>query len=180
MHRLIVVLLLSLWSVVGVCASLEDLLGDYRNDPLFGKASSEHTVHIEILKGLLRPKEIDVRSDITVRFVVSNKTDEIHFLAFAEFPDTLIRDEVFKAHMDEAVWEASLPPIIDGEHTHAHIGLGEPRSLVKDIAEIPTVVVRPDEFKEVLIQFEPDTQLTIFSALPRHESERYKAVLKVK
>jgi len=177
MHRLIV-LLLAL-SATAHALKPEDVLGEYWKDPLFGAAAAKETVQVEILHKLLWPKEISVTRGHNIRFVVTNKTPMLHVLAFSEDPETLLVDDDFQVYLQEDLFHASMEPITHGQHTHAGTAVDDPKPIVLTMDRNPSVLVRPEEFKEVIIQFESQTSVTLFCVVSGHEDERHQSVIKV-
>lgn len=157
----------------------EDVLGEYWKDPLFGEAAAQHTIEIEILHRKLWPEAMRVPTDKNVRFVVMNKTEELHMLAIASDPERLLEQEKFALRVQEDVLHASMEPIQDGQHTHAGTDVNNPEKLVKSLAQNPTVIVRPGEFKELLVQFEAPAVLNVFCVLNDHRNEGFTSRLRV-
>lgn len=157
----------------------EDVLGEYWKDPLFGSAAAGHTVQVEVLYKLLWPKEAIVPAYTNVRFVVTNKSDQLHLLAFAENPEDLLADEIFAVSMAEDVYHANMEPIVDGQHSHAGSSVDDPKPIVMTLDRKPSVVVRPHEFKEVILQFEPGQELYLFCTLDDHLHDGYISVIRV-
>jgi len=155
----------------------EDVLGEYWNDPLFGAAAAQFTVDVEILHRKLWPEEIAVPQFKNVRFVVTNKSEELHLLAFSSHPGKLMADEKFMSFVKDDVHHALMKPVVDGNHTHAGGDVDNPQPLVKKMSQNPTVIVRPNEFKEVLISFDEPGSLELFCVLEDHADQGYRSLI---
>ena len=157
----------------------EDVLGEYWKDPLFGAAAAQYTVGVEILHQKLWPEQIDVPQLKNIRFVVTNKSESLHMLAFSSDPEELMSDEKFLSFVKDDVHHALMKPVVDGNHTHAGEDVDNPQPLVKSISQNPTVIVRPNEFKEVLISFDEPGDFELFCVLDEHAGLGYRSIISV-
>ena len=164
---------------ISIALEPEQVLGEYWKDPLFGEAAAGLTVQVEILNNKLWPETISVPTGVNIRFVVTNKTEEIHLLAMTNDVDTLVSEASFKQFLRDEVYHTKLKPVVDGQHQHASTNVDDARSMVKTLGERPTVIVRPGEFKEVLVRFSDANKLLLFCALDDHLEEGYASTLMI-
>lgn len=157
----------------------EDVLGEYWKDPLFGAAAAKETVQVEILHKLLWPIKTSVTQGENIRFVVTNKSPSLHVLAFSTEPEALVADDGFQQYLKEDLYHAAMEPIVDGQHTHAGTAVDNPKPIVLTMERNPSVLVRPDEFKEVIIQFDAPKDVILFCTIAGHEDEGHRSIIHV-
>lgn len=168
-----------LYGLTSFALEPEQVLGEYWKDPLFGEAAAEQTIEIEVLNQRLWPEQVRVPVGKKLRFVATNKSDELHLLAFAAEPAKLMQDSGFQTFLNDEVYHARLTPVVNGQHQHASTNVDDAKSMLKTLSERPTIIVRPNEFKEVLIRFQEAQTLIIFCALDEHRHEGYLSTLHV-
>jgi uncharacterized cupredoxin-like copper-binding protein len=157
----------------------EDVLGEYWKDPLFGAAAAKETVQVEILHKLLWPIKTSVTQGENIRFVVTNKSPSLHVLAFSTEPEALVADDDFQQYLKEDLYHAAMEPVVDGQHTHAGTAVDNPKPIVLTMERNPSVLVRPDEFKEVIIQFDAPKDVILFCTIAGHEDEGHRSIIQV-
>lgn len=168
----------SLFSHAGITA--EDVLGEYWKDPLFGEAAESQTIHIEILQGRIWPEQISVPIDQTVRFVLINKSEETHLFAFTNNLAVLRAEPEFKRFIDDELYHAETAakaPI----HAHSHSGtsVDDAQAIVKLLEQRPTVLVKPEDKKEILIRFTKSELIELHCVIPAHYEKNLKGIIKV-
>ncbi len=169
---------------MGVCSSVkalspEDVLGNYWEDPLFGKAASDRSVHLEILHKRIWPQSLEVRSENTVRFVIENKSDELHIIAFTDDVETLIADERFIAFTRDEIFHANKKHGPSNSHSHTGANADGGVDIVKTIDQRPTVTVAAHDRKEILIRFDEEEDIIAFCAIDAHHEEGYQTFIRV-
>lgn len=157
----------------------EDVLGEYWKDPLFGSAAAKQTVQVEILYKLIWPSQVSVNANQNIRFVVTNKSDSLHMLAFSREPEQVISDQDFKAAVADEVFHAKAEKTPDAHHSHIVSSVDKPRPIVLTMDRQPRVLVKPGEFKEVIIEFEADDRVFLFCVLDDHMDEGYISEIQV-
>jgi len=177
--RFLVPILGLLLAKTSIALEPEQVLGEYWKDPLFGEAAAGLTVQVEVLNNKLWPETISVPTGVNIRFVVTNKTEEIHLLAMTADLESLTSDASFKKFLNDEVYHTKLKPVVSGQHQHASTNVDDARSMVKTLDERPTVIVRPREFKEVLVRFSEPNELLLFCALDDHLEAGYSSVLTI-
>lgn len=161
-----------MYSTSSVAITPEQVLGEYWKDPLFGEASSDKSVSIEILQGTLWPKTIIAQKDQTLRILFINKTEELHFIAISEDIESLVKDEEFKLFVKEEIYHAELNPITNGQHTHASTELDDAKSIVVTLDDRPTVLIPRHDKKEILIRLNKAVAINLQCILDGHDSEK--------
>lgn len=151
----------------------EQVLGEYWNDPLFGQAAAEHTVELEVLHRRIWPMEVTVPSEKNIRFIVKNKTEEMHLLAFTKQPERLIADEHFKMFVNDELHHARQSSAAHHHDHHSDGAADKTQDIVKTLDQNPTVLVRNNEEKEILISFSDVGELYVFCVLDEHQKKGY-------
>lgn len=157
----------------------EQILGEYWNDPLFGLAATDKTINIEILSSRIWPESISVRPDAKVRIVVHNKTDDFHLIAFSEDLESLQESSDFQAFIKDELFHAKQKKQQGRNHSHSGTGVGDAQSIVKTIPQNPTVFVRPDEKKEVLVRFTEVGLVSFACVLDGHEENLEIGIIRI-
>jgi hypothetical protein len=160
-HTFLLCAMFSQSSLAGVTA--EEILGEYWKDPLFGEAASDTTISIELLPGMVWPNKVDVPLSKNVRFVFTNKSAESHLVAFSVDIKKQLKEQV----------------IAGPRHSHSGSATGDAEALVKTLDQWPTVFVKPDDKKEILIRFDILTQIPFICVLKAHEDKAYKGVIDI-
>lgn len=160
-----VFIFLGLMSLVAPASALtaEDVLGDYKSDPLFGVAAAEREVVLELLHRLIWPKESEVRHGERIRIKLINKSKRAHAVVFSTEPSSIIKDKDFQAFVKDDLMHASLEPIRDGQHTHADLGFSAPKAMVKKISDHPVLTVRAGEFREMIVEVDVNEAIIVVS-----------------
>lgn len=178
-HKLFSLIILLVMCAQAHALKPEDVLGDYWNDPLFGSAAAKQTVQVEILYKLLWPKTQRVAANANIRFVVTNKSDDLHVLAFAKEPEAVIADHEFGHAIADEVYHAQAEKTPDAHHSHIVSSVDKPLPIVLTMDRNPRVLVKPWEFKEVIIQFEAHETVYLFCVLDNHLHEGYISEIQV-
>ena len=64
----------------------------------------------------------------------------------------------------------------EGHHTHAETELSNPGSLVKTDVSEPTIIVKPDEFREIIVRFTIPQPVILFSVQPTEYFESHQVL----
>ncbi|MFT5716658.1 MAG: hypothetical protein ACJAWS_001412 [Oleiphilaceae bacterium] len=157
----------------------EEILGEYWKDPLFGEAASEATIFIELLPGMIWPNNVNVPLSKNVRFVFTNKSTESHLVAFSVDIKKQLKDERFQAFIKDELYHSQQQVIGGTGHSHSGSAVGDAQALVKTLDQWPTVFVKPDEKKEILIRFDELTQVPFICVLDTHEDNEYRGIIDI-
>jgi|GEM_PF-1514265 len=170
----------SMFSLSGFAGfTAEEILGEYWKDPLFGEAASEATVSIELLPGMIWPNNVTVPLAKNVRFVFINKSEESHLIAFSEDIKKQLADDRFQKFIKDELYHSQQQVIGGTGHSHSGQAVGDAEALVKKLDQWPTVFVKPDEIKEILIRFDIPMQLPFICVLETHEEKEYKGIIDI-
>ncbi|MFT7186180.1 MAG: hypothetical protein ACI84K_001573 [Pseudohongiellaceae bacterium] len=176
-HTFLLCAMFSQSSLAGVTA--EEILGEYWKDPLFGEAASDTTISIELLPGMVWPNKVDVPLSKNVRFVFTNKSAESHLVAFSVDIKKQLKDERFQKFIKDELYHSQQQVIAGPRHSHSGSATGDAEALVKTLDQWPTVFVKPDDKKEILIRFDILTQIPFICVLKAHEDKAYKGVIDI-
>jgi hypothetical protein len=169
--------LFSLSSFAGFTA--EEILGEYWKDPLFGEAASQATISIELLPGMVWPDKITVPLSKNIRFVFTNKSEESHLIAFSVDIQKQLEDERFQLFIKDELYHSQQQVIGGTGHSHSGQAVGDAEALVKTLDQWPTVFIKPEDKKEILIRFDEVMQLPFICVLETHEEKDYKGVIEI-
>jgi len=157
----------------------EEILGEYWKDPLFGEAASEATISIELFQDMIWPNKVIVPLSKNVRFVFTNKSQESHLVAFSTDIQKQLVDERFQKFIKDELYHSQQQVIGGTGHSHSGSAVGDAEALVKTLDQWPTVFVKPDDKKEILIRFDELMQIPFICVLDTHEEKEYKGVIDV-
>jgi len=157
----------------------EEILGEYWKDPLFGEAASEATISIELFQDMIWPNKVTVPLSKNVRFVFTNKSQESHLVAFSTDIQKQLVDERFQKFIKDELYHSQQQVIGGTGHSHSGSAVGDAEALVKTLDQWPTVFVKPDDKKEILIRFDELMQIPFICVLDTHEEKEYKGVIDV-
>lgn len=158
----------------------ESVLGDYWNDPLFGVAAESRTIQVEILSDRLWPGFIAVPESETIRFIFLNRSKKPHLFAFSSDIRALRQDEAFQKFVADELYHASQVAKRDPRsHTHSSSSVDEAESIVKLLAQRPTVFVQPNETKEILIRFIETGTVALSCVLDAHNETLIRGSVEV-
>lgn len=158
----------------------ESVLGEYWKDPLFGEAAESHTVQIEILHEKIWPNIISVKHSETIRFVFINKSKESHLFAFSEDIDQLIAEEIFQGFIQDELFHADQESNADPRsHTHTSSSVDDAQAIVKLLSQRPTVFVKPNDKKEILIRFNEKSTIELRCVIGAHQDKIIKGTIEV-
>jgi len=157
----------------------EEILGEYWKDPLFGEAAANTTISLELLPGMIWPNKVTVPLSKNVRFVFVNKSEESHLIAFSTDIKKQLEDERFQKFIKDELYHSQQQVIGGTGHSHSGSAVGDAEALVKTLEQWPTVFVKPDDKKEILIRFDELTTVPFICVLDTHEEEEYKGVLEI-
>lgn len=158
----------------------EAVLGEYWKDPLFGEAAESHTVNIEVLNGKIWPNTISVKHSETVRFVFLNRSKESHLFAFAKDVDVLINDETFQRFIQDEMYHSKQESKSDPRaHSHSSSSVDDAEAIVKLLAQRPTVFVKPNDIKEILIRFSEPATVELRCVIGAHKDKPMKGIIEV-
>lgn len=147
----------------------ERVLGEYWKDPLFGVAAESQTIHVEVLSDRLWPGFIQVPASETIRFVFLNRSTKQHLFAFAKDIHALRKDEAFQQFITDELFHASQEGSRDPRtHSHASSSVDDAEAIVKLLDQRPTVFVKPNETKEILVRFEQSGQVALSCVIDAH------------
>lgn len=173
-------LLSSMFSLSGFAGfTAEEVLGEYWKDPLFGEAASDATISIELLSGMIWPNKVTVPLSKNVRFVFINKSEESHLIAFSADIKKQLEDERFQRFIKDELYHSQQQVIGGTGHSHSGSAVGDAEALVKTLDQWPTVFVKPDEKKEILIRFDTLIPLPFICVLETHEEKDYKGIIDI-
>lgn len=181
MSKLLLILFFLLYSISSLAGiTAEDVLGEYWKDPLFGEAAESQTIHVEILQGRIWPEQISVPVDQTVRFVLINKSEEIHLFAFTNNVASLKTQSEFKRFIDDELYHAETEARAAGHaHSHSATSVDDAQAIVKLLEQRPTVLVKPEDKKEILIRFTKNEIIELHCVIPAHYEHNLKGIIKV-
>lgn len=157
----------------------EDILGKYWLDPLFGVASAQHTVRVEVLYRLLFPETIDIDADSTTRFVFENKTEEVHVFLFSEEVDATLEDEEFQLFVEDEVRHATMDVSSSDGHVHSNSNTDDAKSIVGSLSDRPTMTIQPGDKREIIIRFDTPTTVHLRCVLEGHEELEHESVINI-
>ena len=158
----------------------EDVLGEYWKDPLFGEAAESLTIYVEILSGRIWPEKIQVPQGKTVRFVFLNKTKESHLFAFTNDIDTLLAEESFQNFIQDEIFHSKQEARSDPRsHSHTSGSVDEAEAIVKRLDQRPTVFVKPNDIKEILVRFKAQELVELRCVINAHKESILKGVVEV-
>lgn len=158
----------------------EDVLGEYWKDPLFGEAAESLTIQIEILSGKIWPEKIKVPQDKTVRFVFSNKSNESHLFAFTNDIEALLAKESFQKFIQDEIFHSKQESQSDPRsHSHSSSGVGDAEAIVKRLDQRPTVFIKPNDIKEILVRFYTPETLELRCVIDTHSEKLIKGSVEV-
>jgi len=157
----------------------EEILGEYWKDPLFGEAASDATISIELLPGMVWPSKVTVPLSKNVRFVFINKSEESHLIAFSSDINKQLEDERFQIFIKDELYHSQQQVIGGTGHSHSGSAVGDAEALVKTLDQWPTVFIKPDDKKEILIRFDELTQIPFICVLDTHEEKDYKGIIEI-
>lgn len=157
----------------------EEILGEYWKDPLFGEAASEATISIELLPGMVWPDMIKVPLAKNIRFVLTNKSSIPHLIAFSANITKQLEDERFQKFIQDELYHSQQQVIGGGGHSHSGSTVGDAEALVKTVDQWPTVFVKPDDKKEILIRFDALSQIPFMCVLDDHEGKEYRGLITI-
>lgn len=176
---LISLLFLTAWQVnAGLTA--EDVLGEYWTDPLFGEAAESVTVNVEILSGRMWPETIKVPQAETVRFVFFNKTNASHLFVFTKDIDALLAQENFQKFIEDEIFHSKQEARADPRsHSHSSSSVDDAAAIVKKIDQRPTVFVKPNDIKEILVRFDLPEIIELRCVIDEHKEKLIKGRIEV-
>jgi len=154
----------------------EDILGEYWNDPLFGVASAQKTVHVEALYRLLFPELITLESGATTRFVFENKTDQVHVFLFSESVDGALEED-FRLFVEDEVRHATMEVSSNDGHVHSHSNTDDAKSIVGTLADKPTMTIQPGDTREIILRFDQPGRVHLRCVLEGHEDLEHESVI---
>ena len=159
----------------------EEILGEYWKDPLFGVASANQRVQVEVLYGMLFPQTINVPANQRVRFVFQNKSEDIHVFLFEQHGDNALSDDAFKAFVADEVHHASMALSSNDGHVHAHNGANADgtKSIVGRLSDRPTMTLQAHDEREMILMFDAPGMVSLRCILEGHEDLGHESVLKV-
>jgi uncharacterized cupredoxin-like copper-binding protein len=181
MFKMLIVMALSLLSInsqAGITA--EQILGEYWKDPLFGAAATEQTVLVDVSTGQVWPSEITVPVSKNIRFVFSNKSSESHLFAFTQDVDVLLKNEEFIKFVKDELYHSQQTVNTSSGHSHSGTSVNDAEAIVKKLSQRPTVFIKPDDLKEILIRFDEPIKLNFTCVLDPHEDKPYTGIINVR
>lgn len=158
----------------------EAVLGEYWKDPLFGEAAESHTVKIEVLNGKIWPNTISVKHSETIRFVFLNKSKENHLFAFAKDVDVLIKEDVFQRFIQDEIYHSKQESTSDPRaHSHSSSSVDDAEAIVKLLSQRPTVFIKPNDIKEILIRFLEPASVELRCVISAHQDKAIEGMVEV-
>jgi len=157
----------------------EQVLGEYWKDPLFGEAASEATIFVDLVSDDVWPPKITVPLARNIRFVFLNKSKQPHLMAFSKDIRIQLADERFQKFVDDELFHSQQKVIAGLGHSHASSSVDDAQALVKTLDQWPTVFVKPEDRKEILIRFDELTTISFTCALGDHEEKEYKGLIEI-
>ncbi len=158
----------------------QSVLGEYWKDPLFGVAAESSTVHIEVLKDRFWPETLTVPTAQIIRFVVTNKTNESHLIAFSNDIKRLTQDDKFKMFVADEVFhsqhKANKQP---HNHSHSSNSVDEAEAIVKELEQRPTVMLTRQETKEILIRFNKLEKVSFSCVIEHGKKDKKTGIIEV-
>lgn len=184
LHRYLCMLLPSFGFAVNPCSAgvtAEQVLGEYWKDPLFGAAAAEISINVDILPDHLWPKTITVPANKTIRFVFVNKSKEPRLIAFSDDVNTLLADSEFTQFVKDEMLHSEKKVVAGEGHSHSHgsSSADDAKSIVKTLAQRPTVFVVPDDLKEILVRFDEPASIKMFCAIDAHHANGFLVTVEV-
>ena len=174
---LAIVVFFPLKSIAGLTA--EQVLGEYWKDPLFGEAASEATISVDLLFDQVWPFKITVPSGKNIRFVFFNKSEQPHLMAFTSDISIQLADERFKKFVKDELFHSQQRVIAGRGHSHSGSSVDDAQALVKTLDQWPTIFVKPDDKKEILIRFDEPATISFVCVLDMHEEKDYRGIIEV-
>jgi len=159
----------------------EQVLGAYWEDPLFGQAASQSTIRVEILHERMWPEQLVVQAGQIIRFLIENKTDSLHILAFAKDVNTLLSDEAFDLFVQDEIHHQQQANASSLGHQHGG-GQSDTKNtvdIVKRLDQKPSVTVPQGDRKEILVRFSEGGEVRLFCAMEGHHLEGYISTITV-
>lgn len=151
----------------------ESVLGEYWKDPLFGEAAGELTQTFELLKNRVIPDQATIKLNKKIQIIIENRDSDMHIIAFSPTPLALLADEVFKTLVDDTVLHARKKKVYGNNHQHSSSDVSSPQEFVKNMDDLPLVVVKPYTRKEIIIRFNESNPVTVFCVLDDHINSGY-------
>ncbi|MFT6907848.1 MAG: putative cupredoxin-like copper-binding protein [Oleiphilaceae bacterium] len=174
------ILLVLISSIVNAGLTAEDVLGEYWKDPLFGEAAESLTIQVEILSGRIWPGKIKVPQNQTIRFVFLNKSKESHLFAFTNNIDALMAKESFQKFIKDEIFHSKQASQADPRsHSHTSNSVDEAEAIVKRLDQRPTVFVKPNDVKEILVRFKVSGMVELRCVIDEHKENILKGVVEV-
>jgi len=157
----------------------EDVLGEYWKDPLFGEALPEQEYQIDVLYKQLWPAKLAVAQGQKVRFEFFNKTDEAHVFAFTHDITLLEQSDGFQAFINDEIMHANTASsTVDGHH-HSDTSTDDAKSMVRTMDQIPTVTLKPQDRREIIIRFTKLTPVFLHCLVPGHEAHGHHSFISI-
>ncbi len=157
----------------------EDVLGEYWKDPLFGEAAESQTVNVEILHGKIWPEHIKVPLNQAIRFVFLNKSSESHLFAFTNDIVGLMAKESFQKFIQDEIFHSQQVQADPRSHSHSSSSVDDAEAIVKRIDQRPTVFVKPNDVKEILVRFSEQEFIELRCVIDEHSEKLIKGVIEV-
>lgn len=158
----------------------EDVLGEYWTDPLFGEAAESVTVQIEVLNGRMWPERMKVPQSETVRFVFFNKSKESHMFVFTNDINTLLAQESFQKFIQDEIYHSKQEATADPRsHSHSSSSVDEAEAIVKRLDQKPTVFIKPNDVKEILVRFNEPEIIELRCVIDTHKEKLIKGTIEV-
>lgn len=163
----------SLFSVSKAEITAESVLGEYWKDPLFGVVAGEVSITFELLQYGVIPHRINTLPNKRVQVIFKNNDTEMHIMAFAQNPSALLSDEQFLSSVDDVYSHAKEKVKYIGNHQHTDASISNSKKFIKTIEDLPLVVIKPRESKEVIIKFNGSNSVKVFCVLDGHIDRGY-------
>lgn len=157
----------------------EDVLGEYWKDPLFGEALPEQEYRIDVLYKQLWPAQLSVIQGQKVRFEFFNKTDEAHVFAFTHDITQLKQSDSFQAFIKDEIMHANtVSSTVDGHH-HSDTSAEDAKSMVRTMDQTPTVTLKPQDRREIIIKFTKLTPVFLHCVVPCLEAQDHNSFISI-
>ncbi len=158
----------------------EDVLGEYWKDPLFGEAAESVTIQIDILNGIIWPEKIKVPINQTIRFVFLNKSKESHLFAFTNDSVALLEQKSFQRFIQDEIFHSKKESQSDPRsHSHSSSSVDDAEAIVKRLDQRPTVFIKPNDIKEILVRFNKQELVELRCVINEHKETILKGVVEV-
>lgn len=158
----------------------EDVLGEYWKDPLFGEAAESLTIEIDILNGRIWPQLIKVPQSETIRFIFLNKSSSSHLFVFTNDIAFLMAQESFKTFIADEIFHSKQDPKADPRsHSHSSTSVDEAEAIVKRLDQRPTVFIKPNDIKEILVHFSKPEIVELRCVIDIHKDKILKGIIEV-